>query len=69
MDNYNRGGLGIVSIYYFKKWVYCKEREIDLGKSDEEVKKKCQESYSIYIDSKNRLLKSNENLSKIIYKE
>ncbi len=69
MDNYNRGVLGIVSIYYFRKWVYCKEREMNLGKSDDEVKKKCQESYSIYIDNKNRLVQSNENLSKIISKE
>ena len=69
MDNYNSGGLGIVSIYYFRKWILCKEREKNLGKKDGEAINNCKKLHDIYSYNKNQLLKQNEILSKNNSKE
>lgn len=69
MNNYNSGGLGLVSIYYFRKWIYCKESEKNLGKTDNEAINNCKKLYHLYIYNKNQLLKQNEILSKNNSKE
>ncbi len=69
MNNYNSGVMGLVSMFYFRKWISCKELEKNLGKTDDEVNDNCKNLYHIYIYNKNLLLNQNEILSKNNSKE
>lgn len=48
MDSYDKGMLGLVNVYYFKRWVDCKKDYLEKGFSKSDSLKKCKNWIDIY---------------------
>ena len=55
MDSYDKGMLGLVNVYYFKKWVDCENNCLEKGFDKSYSLKKCKYWMDIYEKNNNEI--------------